>query len=532
MKKFSRVFTAQPHLLRGEIISVEISISRGLHAFHIVGMAGKSVDEARSRVGAALHNCEYPSPKHINQKTVVALAPADLHKNGSRYDLAIAIGYLVADGTLRPESNILEKSLFLGELGLDGYLKPINGSLALVQRAKESGFTHVYVPQQNAREAACIEGITIYPCNHLVQVCKHLDPEHTCPADHDFGSLAAIEAYTIPPDEQMGDEASSNTNNLPCFSHVRGQAGAKRGLMIAAAGRHNVALYGPPGTGKSMLAQAFTGILPPLSQDEMLEVTRIHSIAGIFTGELSKTAPLRSPHHTASYVSIIGGGTYPQPGEITLAHHGVLFLDEFPEFENRVIESLRQPLEDKKIHISRASASAEFPADCIVVAALNPCPCGFYGTKVKPCSCSPYQLERYQKRLSGPIVDRIDMWLPVEHIDYEHFHIPLDSENTTDTSLDIQKKVTQARTHQYTRNGEGKSNSHLKANDLTHMELAEEVRDLLIKSARALDLSPRSYHRVIKLARTIADIEGEKEILGDHVLESLQYRPKISYGTH
>jgi magnesium chelatase family protein len=312
------------------------------------------------------------------------------------------------------------------------------------------------------------------------------------------------------------------------FADIIGQEVAKRGLLIAAAGGHNVAMYGPPGTGKTMLAQACRGLLPPLSQEAIFEVTCIHSIAGTLEGPVCVVPPFRSPHHTASYVSIIGGGSHPRPGEITLAHRGLLFLDEFPEFDPQVIESLRQPLEDRVIHISRANGTAIFPANFMLVTAMNPCPCGYYGSPVRTCICPDMQVKRYQQRLSGPIVDRIDIWLPVEHIAYEKFASSYTASSPSMTSTQARAIVASARQRQEKRFASGTLlNAHMNTRTLSHISLTPAVQTLLIESARALSMSPRSYHRMIKLAQTIADLDESDTLEEHHILEALQYRPKL-----
>lgn len=505
---FSRAYAAQPHYLRGRIVTVEIDITRGLHSFNIVGLPDKAVEEARDRVGSAIKNSGFQSPKQKNEKLIVSLAPADLKKEGSFFDLAIALGYLLSSGDIVFNPN---GKLFMGELSLNGELLPIRGALPLAQIALDEGFTELYVPAVNAREAALVAGVTVYPVKTLREVIDHLHEP--------LGEPALTQK--IPPSPVTTIPRSQKKHVLD-FSDIKSQELAKRGLEIAAAGGHNVAMYGPPGTGKTMLARAFAGILPNLSIDESLEVTGIHSIAGILEAEVVTDPAFRSPHHTASYVSIIGGGAVPKPGEVTLAHRGVLFLDEFPEFDKRVLESLRQPLEDRVVHISRAGGSAKFPANFILVAAMNPCPCGFRGSRHKTCTCNPGAIERYQRKVSGPIMDRIDLWLEVEHVDYEKL-------STSDGSIGeksepIRQRIDGARSIQYTRFG--KTNSNLSAKDLERVVLEREVKDILNQSAKKLSLSPRAYHRVIKLARTIADLDEKETIESSHVLEALQYRPR------
>src|SRR3989344_4852608 len=369
---FAKVYSAQVNLLSGVIVTVEVDLSRGLHAFNVVGLPDKAVDESKDRVSGAIKNSGYKSPKASNQKIVVSLSPADLKKEGPFFDLPIALSYMLAAGDIKFNP---EKKIFLGELGLDGTLRRIRGALPLAEAAKKHGFQEIYLPKENAEEAALVEGIKIFGAESLEEVVDHIDElqnklkEKTNTKNRTI-SLQPKTKINYTKEMKGGD-----------FADIRSQEGAKRGLEIAAAGGHNIAMYGPPGTGKTMLARVFSGLLPDLSTEEVLEITGIHSVAGNIRGELVCFPPFRAPHHTSSYVSIVGGGTYPKPGEVTLAHRGVLFLDEFPEFERRVIESLRQPLEDNIVSISRAKGSAIFPSNFILVAAMNPCPCGNSGSK-------------------------------------------------------------------------------------------------------------------------------------------------------
>jgi len=506
--KFAKVFSAQPEYLRGRIVNVEVDITRGLHAFSIVGMASKSVDEARDRVGSAIKNSGFTSPKSKNEKLVVSLSPAELKKEGAYHDLAIALGYLLAADEIvfDPIGRV-----FIGELSLDGKLQPLQGVLPIVQAAKDAGYSEIYVPHKNAPEAALVSDIDIYPISSLIEVINHLD-------------INKPERVIITPQSETIIQQQKSTY-VTDFRDVRGQSIAKRGLEIAAAGGHNVCMFGPPGTGKTMLARAFSSIIPELSKHHALEVTGIHSIAGDAARlAIMNEPPLRTPHHTSSYVAVVGGGTNPRPGEITLAHRGVLFLDEFPEFDKKVLESLRQPLEDRVVTISRAKGTIQFPADFILIAAMNPCPCGFYGSEHGNCVCSAYDITRYKKKISGPIIDRIDIWLPVEHIDYDQLtNTPT---GKGEESSDIRARVEMARQVQYSRM-DNKLNSSLSSRDIQSQNLSPEVVTILNTSAEKLKLSPRAYHRVIKLARTIADLEQSDIISTDHVLEALQYRPQI-----
>lgn len=523
---FAKVYSAQVNLLKGAIVTIEVDLSKGLHTFNVVGLPDKAVDESKDRVSGAIKNSGFKSPKAKNQKIIVSLSPADLKKEGPFFDLAIAISYLLASGDIKFNS---EKKIFLGELGLDGTLRSIRGALPMAEEAKRRGYEEIYLPKENAIEAALIEGIKVFGANNLKEVVEHL-------ATPPRGSEKVIKKILPQPQTKISYKKDATDKKSGDFSDIRGQETAKRGLEIAAAGGHNIAMYGPPGTGKTMLARVFSGLLPDLSTDEVLEITGIHSVAGNITGssmgELVCFPPFRAPHHTASYVSLIGGGTYPKPGEVTLAHRGVLFLDEFPEFEKRVIESLRQPLEDNIVSISRAKGSAIFPSNFILVAAMNPCPCGNAGSKTKACICKPSDLDRYKRKLSGPIMDRIDIWVSVGNVDYKKLGEDDDGSEREQSDV-IKKRVAKAREIQKNRfeklGRKIKTNSEMNVKDLSNIvKLKKEVREMLDDSAERLGLSARAYHRVIKLARTIADLEGSKDVESSHILEAIQYRPRVN----
>ncbi len=506
---FARVYSAQIDLLSGRIVTVEIDTARGLNNFTIVGLGDRAVDEARDRVGSALKNSGFESPKTKNQKTVVSLSPADIKKEGSVYDLSIAVGYLVAEGL---ETTDLSHTLFIGELGLDGSIRDVRGILPIAEQARKEGFTDLFVPHTCAQEAGLVEGLHIYPARTLSEVVDHIrqeDPLH-------------IPTYVS--DTKHTQERSYVTD----FGDIVGQESAKRGLLIAASGSHNVLLYGPPGTGKTMLARALAGILPELSRDDAMRVTAIHSIVGNKIQGLLYTPPFRAPHHTSSYVSVIGGGTTPRPGEVTLAHKGVLFLDEFPEFDRRVIESLRQPLEEHSVMIARSKGSATFPAEFLFVAAMNPCPCGFRGSKVRTCSCTAADLIRYKRKLSGPLLDRIDLAIYVGEIAYEI----LSQGGGTPESEMIRANVARTRSRAFIRAEKmgvpPKTNGYIESKELQKLApLSIDSEKILNESARGLGLSARAYHRTQKLARTIADIAGSEEILPEHILEAIRYRPNL-----
>ncbi len=517
----SKIYSAQATLLNAQIIDIEVDLSKGLHSFSIVGLADKSVDESKDRVSAAIKNSGWKSPKNKNQKVVVSLAPADVKKEGPLFDLPIALAYLIASENIKAET---EKRLFIGELSLDGKLRPIKGALPITQKAKKEGFREIFLPKENAGEASVISGIKIYGAENLLEVVNHINTKELSGEEKESGGL---EKKEIPVYINKKKKIKNREVEID-FADIKGQESAKRGLEIAAAGGHNIIMYGPPGTGKTMLARAFTHLLPGLSFDDMLEVTSIYSIGGMLGTGLIEHPPFRSPHHTASYVSLVGGGANLKPGEITLAHKGVLFLDEFPEFDKKVLESLRQPLEDREVTVSRAKGSVKYPAHFILVATMNPCPCGNYGVKGKDCVCSAQAIERYKRKLSGPIVDRIDLWVEVSKVEHEKL---TDAREMHEGTTKMKPRVENARKIQEKRYAKAKlkikTNAELTAKDLVkQIKLSDKVKETLNRSAKQLDLSARSYHRIIKLARTIADMEGSEDISENHILEALQYRPK------